>query len=405
MNWLIPENELDIQQREFLDSLFTNNSQKLVDGFPGSGKTILLLYAAKRLKDNNPSISILFIEFTHSLIKMLRAAINQLHFKDIEVITYYDFKKRARSGMTYDYILCDEVQDVPRMVLEAMRRNGKHVIIAGDANQSIYDSDPKWNEPVCTKDDIREVFAPTVTSLNIMHRLTKPIVKAVNSFMPEMNILAGRYSMVKKNTQIRLWKSRNQREEVRHIMDTAIEAAKNSDSVGILLPKHDYILRFANCVLNNSRHQDWAFKKNKYGGPDYNSLNDYFDRCEIPIQCVVNGYGDFLMPGNKITLITYHSAKGLDFDNVFLPFCNEIQYAGDTMSKRLFMVAMTRSRENLFISYSADHMNQWVKTFADQCSYTDWNGVGMQPLFPTDDEKSPVQSEDSKNEDSNLFGF
>lgn len=38
MKWLIPENEIDIQQREFLDSLITNTNQKLIDGFPGSVK-------------------------------------------------------------------------------------------------------------------------------------------------------------------------------------------------------------------------------------------------------------------------------------------------------------------------------------------------------------------------------
>lgn len=404
MKWLIPENEIDIQQREFLDSLITNTNQKLIDGFPGSGKTILLLFAAKRLKDKDPNFRILFIEFTHSLIKMLSASIRELHIKDIEVVTYYEFKKRTHGiGVDYDYILCDEVQDVPRLVLEAMKRSAKHVIIAGDANQSIYESDPKWKEPVCTRDDIREVLSPDVTSLNIMHRLTKPIVRAVNCYLPEMNILAGKYSMVKKNTQIRLWKSRNQREEVRHIMDEAIDDVHNGKAVGILLPTHDKLKAFANYVLINAQHESWECKNNKYGGPDYDDLNKYFAKCDVPIQCVVNGYGDFLAPGNKITLITYHSAKGLDFDNVFLPFCNELAYAGNTMSKRLFMVAMTRSRANLFISYSADHMNQWVKTFCEQCSYKNWDDEGMQSLFPS--ETSTVPAQTNKDDDSSLFGF
>lgn len=137
------------------------------------------------------------------------------------------------------------------------------------------------------------MLSPDVTSLNIMHRLTKPIVRAVNCYLPEMNILAGKYSMVKKNTQIRLWKSRNQREEVRHIMDEAIDDVHNGKSVGILLPTHDKLKAFANFVLINAQHESWECKNNKYGGPDYDDLNKYFAKCDVPIQCVVNGYGDF----------------------------------------------------------------------------------------------------------------
>ena len=65
MNWLIAENELDLEQRDFLDKLLTSSSNLWIQGFPGSGKTILLLYSAQRIRKINPEAKILFVEFTH----------------------------------------------------------------------------------------------------------------------------------------------------------------------------------------------------------------------------------------------------------------------------------------------------------------------------------------------------
>ena len=63
----------------------------------------------------------------------------------------------------------------------------------------------------------------------------------------------------------------------------------------------------------------------------------------------------------KIYLMTYHSAKGLDFENVFIPglnrgyrFVSELALKDDPdLESRLLYVAVTRSRENLFLSYNA----------------------------------------------------
>ena len=42
MNWLIPQNELDREQRRFLDEFINRSDNELIVGFPGSGKTMLL---------------------------------------------------------------------------------------------------------------------------------------------------------------------------------------------------------------------------------------------------------------------------------------------------------------------------------------------------------------------------
>ena len=66
------------------------------------------------------------------------------------------------------------------------------------------------------------------------------------------------------------------------------------------------------------------------------------------------------MSGNYgIQIMTYHASKGLEFDVVFLPDCNEgnIPYKKSTSpeaieeERRLFYVAMTRAKEKLHILY------------------------------------------------------
>ena len=54
---------------------------------------------------------------------------------------------------------------------------------------------------------------------------------------------------------------------------------------------------------------------------------------------------------------TYHSSKGLDFPNVFLPHLTSTTSlepmvgAKDEEERRLFFVAVTRARQRLYLSY------------------------------------------------------
>lgn len=394
MNWLPPENELDVQQRDFLGSLFKNQDNLWIQGFPGSGKTVLLLYAAQRIKESNRDAKILFVEFTHALIKMLEAAIDKLPYDDIHVVTYYDFVKNNHGEQVYDYVLCDEVQDVPGIVLERMKECSRRVIIAGDANQSIYETDPYWNKKTCTPQEIERLLRPKVTSLNIIHRLSQKIIKAINSFLPEMNILAGKHPMIKKNVQIRLWKAEDQLREAKYIMEVANEAINTGDSVGILLKYHAQIVNFANLVLANYGKEQWNETKDHYGKTNFNALNNHLRDNGVPMQYIANGYGSFLENPHVITLTTYHSSKGLDFDTVFMPFCNEPQNPETFMTKTLFMVAMSRSRGNLYLSYTAFYMNPNLRCFCDQCATKIWAEEGQHLLFNNNNSSSNQDDDD-----------
>lgn len=71
----------------------------------------------------------------------------------------------------------------------------------------------------------------------------------------------------------------------------------------------------------------------------------------------------------SVTFLTMHSAKGLEFDTVFIPDVNEgiVPYDKAVSEEaieeecRLFYVAMTRAKKKLIICYTKEHYNRYVQ--------------------------------------------
>ena len=124
MSWIIPENKLDEQQRDFVENVDINQRNVWIKGFPGSGKSVLLAYTMKKIKRRDPNAKVAVVVFTHSLIAMFKAAFAEMGIA-ANIMTYYDF---MRGGSSYDYVLSDEVQDMTGRVLATMNSRAKHVM-------------------------------------------------------------------------------------------------------------------------------------------------------------------------------------------------------------------------------------------------------------------------------------
>ena len=367
MAWMIPENKLDTQQRDFINNVDIDRKNVWIKGFPGSGKSVLLAHTIKKIKSKNRNASILVVVFTHSLIKMFEEAFREMGYS-VNVVTFYDFMK---SYGNYDYILSDEVQDLTPSVLRAMNNRANHVIVAGDSNQSIYECDPRNREPTVMSSQISMLLDSREFELNIIHRLTSSIISAVQKFLPRTNIFTAKRDPIGADTQVRLCEAHSTEEEVKYIYKEAKNAVSVGDTAAILIPTQDKILNFMQTILVTEGKQPWDVQTNRWGKTDYNSLNSYLSSKGIPLQYVGNAYGNF-NDSRKITIMTYHSAKGLDFDNVFMPFLNNSLFIvpDETLSKTLFMVAMTRSRKNLYLTYSG-YKHPYLSNFSGDCNNID----------------------------------
>lgn len=68
---------------------------------------------------------------------------------------------------------------------------------------------------------------------------------------------------------------------------------------------------------------------------------------------------------NNVRVLTAHGSKGLEFDNVFVAGVTSTIFPNSRTDieeeRRLFYVAMTRAKSNLFLSYDSEHPSKFIK--------------------------------------------
>lgn len=369
MAWMIREDQLDPQQKDFVNNEARREGNIWVKGFAGSGKSVLLVHSLKDILRREPNATAAVVLYTHSLIDVFRTGMKEIGLSEnIPVMTYYEFVDRNTAS--YDYILCDEVQDLPSKVLFAMQNRAKKILVAGDSNQSIYNTDPIWKEPTVNPTQIGDIINARAFSLNMIHRLTRSIITAVQSLLPNMNIFGAARDTTKVDVNIRLCEANSEQEEIEYVFKKSQEFTAVGESSVILLPTNNAIKKFVELLFKVNNKAFVSIPLNRFGDrPDYEKLNINLKNEGIKAQFVGSSYGSLKDAEiNKHTIImTYHSAKGLDFDNVFLPFLNNSLYITPNNEETLFMVAITRSRKNLYLSYFG-YTHNLVDKFKGGCT-------------------------------------
>ncbi|MBQ7607209.1 MAG: AAA family ATPase [Desulfovibrionaceae bacterium] len=366
--WFVTEENLNNDQKIFFKDKTYKQQNVWISGYAGTGKSLMLVHAARQILKDEPNARLVIIVFTQSLVEMFKRALREMipplpRVPPVE--TYYSF---MNGFMKYDYILCDEVQDLTPRVLHAMCSRAKHVVVAGDPSQSIYPQDPRWRERTLEPSQIlpflqgRDFFLPAV------ERFSETVIDVVKRFM-SVNVFTNARSISSNDTKIYLLKASSTQSEIDYIVRTSKTVVERGYTVAVLLPQQKKILEFFNMVLASCGKNPWECQNGAYGKPNFGILNQYLAACGIPMQYVGSGYGTFDSVKNMVIVMTYHSAKGLDFDYVFLPFCNTnfwVTYDRE-IAKRLFMVAMTRVRMNLYITYTG-FPHQYLQSFSNLCT-------------------------------------
>jgi len=344
---MIAKDQMDETQRNTVRSVGIENDHFFIHGPAGCGKSVVLIHAVQDFLDDHPQARLVIVSFTHALIELYKTGIRPELMNRVQMCTMEAFKK-SNFGHC-QFIVIDEIQDTDSAVLNLVKQSGKRMIGAGDYYQSIY-------ENKCELAEIKSLGNMHEPELPVIYRNTKSI-HAIASYFADFPEQYRAYEIDNKqrDTSVQLAHFSSKLKEVDYVWHKAKQLANKGENTVIILPTQDKVLNFFSDIFLLESIKPWFRVQNRYNKPDYGDLNIYCYQQKIPACYLGNGYGSLqrIYDNNLITVMTYHSAKGLDFHNVFLPELTEgVKLWGNSaIERRLFFVALTRARKDLFLSY------------------------------------------------------
>lgn len=317
----VNKNSLDLEQIGLIDRELENSM--IVSGCAGSGKSVIAMYKAQQIIDEGGDV--IMIAYTKSLNRYMQQGKDM---PNTDRYFYYHWQWLDAGKPSADYIIVDEIQDFSRdEVNEFIKAAKKCYFFFGDTAQSIY----KGIKHPLTIKELSDMTGIAISYLNSNYRLPKPVAKITQEYVAiDANPYAEAIYQSKETELPRFVQFDDEKSQVEAIID--IVTKKKMKNVGILVPNNDLVISTMNSF--NDLHFPCEFKYNA-------GYNDKRNRVTL----------DFTTDLPK--LMTYHSAKGLQFETVILPF---YEGALDCDSRKALYVAMTRTYRFLYIMYSGKHL-------------------------------------------------
>lgn len=318
----LPDEKIDFDQEDII--MASLDESLLVSGCAGSGKSVIAMKKAAQL--HKGGLDVITIAYTKSLNDYMQSGVAQNLGK-----FYYHHQWVKNGYPRADYIIVDEIQDfTAKEINQFIHAANKNFFFFGDSAQSIY---APFRRGILDMSGIAELTGLEPMKLYTNYRLPRPVAKITQEYV---GIGVEPYSdKVYKNDSAnelpRIIGFESKEAQVVSIAE--LIQANNGKSIGIFLPDNASVLEFSN--LLSELDIDFEFKYElkkasgqKFGYEPYNTLNF----------------------GNRLPkVMTYHSAKGLQFDVVILPW-----YKGSatTDERKALYVAMTRTCGKLVITYN-----------------------------------------------------
>ena len=327
-DWMVSQADLDDDQLSVLQA--TLNKSCIVTGCAGSGKSVLALIKAQRIqkeKGNDYQI----IVFTKSLCRYMNAGREELGLKnDFDYHWNWKNKKGCPKSL---YVIVDEIQDFSKdEIIEFVNATKGCFFFFGDTAQSLYEG---------LKPDLIEVEKlPTLSCVSTRNYKTFELYR--NYRLPLTVARAAYYIDQTQNDSFNesIYKSKETATPFMwHFPDldaqiTQIAQILKNDSsktdVAILLPRNDDVKAISDLLRQKGV------------------------KCESKYNCNEDWHNDLDFNTTNPKVMTYHSAKGLQFETVFLPDIRPLDPAHPASDQKALYVAMTRTYRYLYIMYSGE---------------------------------------------------
>lgn len=349
--WLVPREDLSAEQADVVGLDLSRH--RILQGGPGSGKTLALAHRAKAIIEERdvPRDRIRMLVYTRVLGCYMRKGLADLGIEDVcmgfdewcrallkehgvaiprrgRSIDHDAVRRKARDLLAalksrpLDVLLVDEAQDLDQVGLEILALASRHVTVALDSRQQLYGHGTDASAVAAALG----VRGRPATILGA-YRCTPYIVALAAAFIPDPD---ERSRFIDDNRmpggpkeQPLLVTSPDDGTELQELAEALKQVAREGRSSLVLLPTNDRV--------------EWAVAGLQASGLKVN------DRQRL----------DF--DGATPTVLTYHSAKGLTADAVFLPQLTREAFAGkDDYAARLLFVGVTRATGWVWFGTRAD---------------------------------------------------
>jgi superfamily I DNA/RNA helicase len=370
MKWMVEINDLDAVQARAIENIIDNQDENhWVKGFAGSGKTIVLTHVLKRLATARPPVKVCFATFTHALKDLIESGLTKTELDRIDISTFNGLGKMRND---YDLVVADEMQDIPSRVLPTLAKKSDVLVIAADLDQSIYRS-------ACSVSELNAAIKPAKEhQLREIHRINENVFEIATSVYTDAKVVS-QTTVRQDDEQARMYEGASMRDEFVTMYEEAFRVSAKESPSAVLLPSKALLDKFISTIATANSYTGTPPSVKDSERPEigeqadpFKEINAYLKKNKSPLQVFGGGSGSLYDSDTKkmVYLMTYHSAKGLDFANVFLPHLTEdislepMKGASDDQERRLFFVATTRARERLYLSYH-DEPHRFIEEIPD----------------------------------------
>jgi hypothetical protein len=327
--------KLELQQEQIVKRYPFSNI--LIRGNAGSGKSIVLIKRAQYLSKKFPNSKILLLCYNKSLATHMRNEIFGTEFPNIQVYHYEGWSAKEK----YDFIFIDEAQDLKKFwyssILNALSKNNElsHICIAADGAQLIYEEDRdysyedigiKFEEIELLEENYRntaeictfsEIFLLSDESINECRRKSSYVNEYVSSINRKYR--SGKIPELEKRSDFQ-GECRYIESKIKMLVSQGVKYSQ----IGILIFKNE----------------------------DFNNLVGYIN--SIPINVINKNKDDFDLTSDNVHTAVVNSAKGFEFDYVFLCGFYGNKYEAVAREVKRVYVGMTRAIKELYVVYSCD---------------------------------------------------
>ncbi len=331
----------NINWTEEQKSVLKSNPNKIIKGCAGTGKTLLAIHLAIKLKNDGLKVGIIL--FTKALRSYIQHTLIGLNASE-EIEVFYEWEWFSKK-CEFDVIILDEFQDFSLNNVQKIISYSKNgVYLFGDLEQRLYETNLN-KEQTISKDELNDLKNFDTCTLTKNFRVPNGIVRVANNIALRFN---NRKSLNLNSDLSDIKPEFLQFESHQSELNWLVSFLKTNQkykNVGILFNKNK------DNKIDKSLIREMEVHQNLEEIPSILNLSNYL--LEQGIDNVGYKYEnqDNLNFQNSynINLLTIHSSKGLEFDCVILPFS---KLDNCYFNENQMYVALTRAKGKLIISYS-----------------------------------------------------